>query len=127
MAMSTVSLSPEPDLAWAPRPPPRPQPGSRRRTVSTSFEQSGGCVARRRLALLESRRVASCADKLSSALAAAGEESEEAAVSRPRSLAERVPCLGILLVLLGVTVFQAGSVVAKKMTLHPVMLLLTRD
>ena len=68
-------------------------------------------------------------DKLSSALAdaAAGEESEEAAVSRPRSLAERVPCLGILLVLLGVTVFQAGSVVAKKMTLHPVMMLLTRD
>ena len=127
--MSTVSLSPEPDLAWAPRPPPRPQPGSRRRTVSTSFEQSGGCVARRRLALLESRRVASCADKLSSALAAAGagEESEGAAVSRPRSLAERVPCLGILLVLLGVTVFQAGSVVAKKMTLHPVMMLLTRD
>ena len=124
--MSTVSLSPEPDLAWAPRPPPRPQPGSRRRTVSTSFEQSGGCVARRRLALLEGRRVASCADKLGSALAVE-EESEEAAEARPRSLAERVPCLGILLVLLGVTVFQAGSVLAKKMTLHPVMMLLTRD
>ena len=39
----------------------------------------------------------------------------------------RVPCLGILLVLLGVTVFQCGSVLAKKMTLHPVTMLLFRD
>ena len=42
-------------------------------------------------------------------------------------VAARVPCLGILLVVLGVTVFQCGSVLAKKMTLHPVTMLLYRD
>ena len=52
--------------------------------------------------------------------------SKEKVQQRP-GVGARVPCLGILLVLLGVTVFQCGSVLAKKMTLHPVTMLLFRD
>ena len=52
--------------------------------------------------------------------------SKEKVQQRP-GVGARVPCLGILLVLLGVTVFQCGSVLAKKMTLHPVTMLLFRE
>ena len=73
--------------------------------------------------LREDRKTASCAGNM---VSMSEETSDTDSVEQSKSLANRIPCFGILLIITAVTVFQAGSVVAKKMSLHPLMMLLYR-
>ena len=118
--MSTVSLTPDLDLL----PAREVRTVSRRRTVSCSLEHT---VQNKRLVSLGvEKKSNSCADNLTmyNYLPDLQPEEED---SGQRSLASRVPCLGILLVVMGVSVFQGSSVLAKKMSVHPMMTILYGD
>ena len=124
--MSTVSLSPE--VGWTYELQPKSLAAakiSRRRTVSTSFEQ-GGSTTKRKIIYDEAKKSHSYADHLTS-LVLHEDDGDEEKNETQTSCSEKVPCLGIMLIIAGVTVFQAGSVLAKKMTVNPLLMLLIRD
>ena len=119
--MSTISLSPEEVGGYIGR-SKEGQRRSRRRTVSTSFEQTS------KHELCEERKIASYAGHITELLEDSEDHSDELhSTEKSKSLAKRIPCFGIMLVIISVIVFQAGSVLAKKMTIHPMMMLLYRD
>ena len=119
--MSTISLSPEEVGGYIGR-SKEGQRRSRRRTVSTSFEQTS------KHELCEERKIASYAGHITELLEDSEDHSDEShSTEKSKSLAKRIPCFGIMLVIISVIVFQAGSVLAKKMTIHPMMMLLYRD
>ena len=124
--MSTVSLSPE--VGWTYELQPKSLAAakiSRRRTVSTSFEQ-GGSTTKRKIIHDEAKKSHSYADHLTS-LVLHEDDGDEEKNETQTSCSEKIPCLGIMLIIAGVTVFQAGSVLAKKMTVNPLLMLLIRD
>ena len=128
--MSTLSLTPDAgDTNIGAGARDRRNVRSRRRTVSTSFEQSG--AVNKRLVLQDDRKTVSYADNLTSLVPVTDvpeeNNNEDHATTQELSLPERIPCFGIILIFTAVSVFQAGSVVAKKMTIHPMMMLLLRD
>ena len=125
--MSTVSLSPESGAGYGFVVGAGVR-GSRRRTVSTSFEQND--AIHRRLVLGDNRKTVSYADNMISATGQILEKSASIPEDVPQKklrFLDRIPCLGIILVIVGVTVFQGGSVLAKKMTIHPFMMVFYSD
>ena len=119
--MSTVSLSPEPVLAIGYIGAGANSGSRRRRTVSTSFEQSGA-INKRLLGLEDGqRRTVSVAAGLTSVLSEDNDLKDTVMMKGKPGLAQRIPCLGILLIILATLLFQGGFVIAKKMTLHPVV------
>ena len=127
--MSTVSLSPEPVLAVGYIGAGARSESRRRRTVSTSFEQSGAINKRLLGVGGGERRTVSVAANLTSipALSEDNDLEEKVNTIEKLGLAQRIPCLGILLVISATLLFQGGFVIAKKMTLHPMMMLFYRD
>ena len=125
--MSTVSLSPEPVLSIGYLGAGAKSVRSRRRTVSTSFEHDGAINKRLLDVRGGERKTVSVAANLTSVPALIeGPDLEEEVIEKP-GLAQRIPCLGILLVISATLLFQGGFVIAKKMTLHPMMMLFYRD
>ena len=125
--MSTVSLSPEPGGGYGFVVGAGVR-GSRRRTVSTSFEQND--AIHRRLVLGDDRKTVSYADNLISAPGPILEKSTSISEDVPKKkfgFIDKIPCLGIILVITGVIVFQSGSVLAKKITIHPLLMVFYND
>ena len=112
---------------------------ARRRTVSTSFEQvrldRTGQVDRKtrsyayemeELPKLDLKKKAMMNNFLLNQSSIV-EEEEAGGQEGGLSCKESIPGLGILLTILCISIYQAGNVVAKKMTVNPFMMIFLRD
>ena len=153
----SISLGPD-DLTGflPPSPPARTNNLSRRRTVSTSFEQvrhgrvqvsdgCGGALSDGDVQASEDRKTQSYAYKMEELpkldlkktaminnfllkqSSIIEEDNNNKGAEEHRSFLERIPGMGIFLTILYISIYQGGNVVAKKMTVNPFMMIFLRD
>ena len=96
----------------------------RRRTVSTSLEQRSSKNDH-----LITRRTQSYSYNLAGMVSSETWRKviHDSPTGDGESTSKKFPFLGIVLVLIGIIVFQGGSVVAKKLTINPFLMILIRD
>ena len=104
---------------------------SRRRTVSTSFEHH-----RKQPALKIELKSQSYAQDMTllptkvlkkQAILNSFIEKQSVEKNAEESFTKKIPCFGIILILVGITMFQSGSVIAKKLNVNPFLMVLIRD
>ena len=136
--MST-SLGPE-DISLEPLPshPARSKAGPRRRTVSTSFEQNRSVKNQNRSLDLMGRKTQSFAQDMAGLPqnllkkqaiynSFVEKQTEEDGNNEKKTWWQKIPCFGIILVFVAITIYQGGSVVAKKLNINPILMVLMRD
>ena len=131
------------DIGYIPPSRQEPRRLSRRRTVSTSFEQTRQQEHRTILKNVADKKSKSYAYEMeelprldlkrkaliNSYMSSISEEGEEQRGEQDgaKDTFERIPGMGIYLTLFMIIVYQGGNVLTKKMSMNPFLLLLLRD